>query len=248
MQEKKLNLLGLIAIMLVTLVVGIVIGYFVIDYIKNGEEVTEVGKVQEVKQEKLEETKIENTQSTLKTEIPEYDGSKSITIKGKTYTISYLSEKYTSFSNSEVKQTEVKLYLNDEKVKTLNLGNLLDVNHEYGSKDYGVELYNFCEDYILIAIKTKYNNGESEPVNHLKCCVINVDGEHIDTLEWNDATQIHDVKTQKQLTYEINNDNIILYELSSNGANKMKYSAIRDIMKKELLKVYNENEVSLAGK
>lgn len=248
MQEKKLNVLGLIVIMLVTLVVGIVIGYFVIDYIKNGEEVTEVGKVEEVKQEKLEETKTENTQSTLKTEIPEYDGSKSITINGKTYTISYLSEKYPHFEDSELKQTEVKLYLNDEKVKTLNLGNLIDINHEYGNKDYEVELYDFCEDYILIAIKTKYNNGVIQIINYVDFCIINTDGEHIDTLEWKDTTQIMKVDTKEILTYEINKDNIILYQRVNDGAEKIKYTVIRDILKEELLERYDESEVSLAGK
>lgn len=253
MQNKKFNVLSLIVIIFITLVVGIFIGYFVSKSLENSKEVSNIEQIGEQKLEEIkkEEPKIENTQNTQTTSImetPKYDGSKSITIDGKIYKISYFSEKFEYIENKELKQTEVKLYLNDKKVKTLNLGYLIDVNHEFGDKDYGVELYTFCNEYILIVIKNKHNDGEYEPVNNVKFCIINTNGEHIDTLEWNDATQISDVKTGQRLTYEINDDSIILYEVGYSGAMKMKYTVIRDFIKKEILKSYNQNEVSLAGK
>lgn len=244
----KVNVVSLILIIIVTLIIGGIAGYVLNSSINNEQKVEETAQ-------NLEETQIdgviENTQNfSDKVETVEYDGSKNITIDGKTYTVSYASEKFENnvYEQNVYEQTEVKLYLNDKKVKTLNLGLLIDVNHEFGSKDYGVELYTFCEEYILIVVKNKFNNGEPEPVNHVRFCIINTNGEHIDTLEWDDATRIHVIKTGEELTYEINNDSLILYEMTGSSVLKREYTVKRDYMNEKLLEIYDYDELTFAGK
>lgn len=260
MQGKKINMLVLIVMILIALVIGGIIGFFVPRFLEINNEVCEISQVkkenseiEEVREENVEEIKeegitTENKQNVTMIESPKYDGNKSISINGKAYTVSYSSEKFEWIANPEHEQTEVKLYLNDKKVKTLNLGYLNDINHEYGDKDYGVELYTFSQEYILVMVKTKYNDGEYEAVNKLQFCIINTNGECISTLEWTDATQIAEVQTGKDLKYEINDNSIILYELSCSGALKYEYTVLRDVMNKKLLEIYDENEIIQAGK
>lgn len=254
MEKRKINIITIIVICIVSITIGIGIGYFIYKGLnktvasiniedENTQKLTEKPEIivrnEEIKTTAINEININNSVSKVK-----YDGSKTINISGKTYTISYLTNVFQDDDNYE--QTEIKLFLNDEKVKSLKLYNTVK-DRQQGS--YEVELYNFDKEYILIAIKTRIDDKEYDGTNAAKFCIININGEHIDTLEWSDATKISSVKNGKQLTYEINNDGIILYESTYNGAMKMKYTVIRDILKEELLELYKENEdVYLSGK
>lgn len=250
MKEGKINVLILILLLVVILIIGIGIGYVIS---QNVGQIEEKGYRVEGKEfyenEKINENKEKNENEQV--EKMKYDGSKNITIEGKTYTVSYLSEKFKNVNNNELEQTEVKLYLNDKKIKTLNLGYLIDVGHTFGNKDYEVELHQFCEKYILIEVKQKHDDGEYETVNRRTFCIVNTNGEHIQTFKWDDATQIFDIQTNEQFTYKIDNNGLILYktidaENDTNEAIEIKYTVIRDFIKDEIVQFHKN--IGLAGK
>lgn len=234
MEKRKINFITIIVICILSVIIGMGVGYFIfIGLDKNA--------IQNVQSStNLDETNSEN--------IITYDGSKNIILNGKKYTISYLSEKIEHFNNSEIEQTEVKLFLDNKYIGTVNLRNITDIKKTYGSYGYDVELYTLSQDYILVMLKTEYNTEETGDMSRRVFFILNTDGIHIDTLEWFNGTHIMDNATNKELKYEIDNEGIILYEVNGNGATKTKYVPIRNVIKEELVKVYNENEVSLAGK
>lgn len=89
------------------------------------------------------------------------------------------------------------------------------------------------------------------PTNAETFCIVNINGEHIETFEWNDATQVTDTETNEKLTYKINKDNLILYELTPGvndtyNAVEMKYTVKRDLIEGEIVQFHKN--VLLAGK
>lgn len=100
-------------------------------------------------------------------------------------------------------------------------------------------------------MKQRRDDGEYDPTNAETFCIVNTDGEHIKTFEWNDATQVTDTETNEKLTYKINNDNLILYEVMP-GANdtydaiEMKYIVTRDFIEGKIVQFHKN--VRLAGK
>ena len=253
MEKRKMSVLAIIIIFIVALIIGGGLGYFIYKatdrdaiYTTVGDKNTQKFNEVEVKNE-LAVNKNNNNVITDLEDVIKYDGSKSITLNGKKYNISYVSEKFEHFNDSEIKQTEVKLFLDNKYVGTVNLNYILDVEKTYGNYGYDVELYTLSQDYILVMLKTKYNNGISNPYSKRVFFILNKDGIHIDTLKWDNATVITD-KEMNKLEYQIDNEGITLYEVYGNGARKIKYVPIRNFIKEELLKLYNENEVLLAGK
>ncbi|MCI8345066.1 MAG: hypothetical protein HFJ42_03725 [Clostridia bacterium] len=264
MKKGKVNMIILILLILLVLALGVGVGTYVGMNLNNKLKVSQENDKKQLEEQsinkpenkKLEEIEKNNEQqeseNIILNEEVKYDGSKEIIIQGKTYTVSYLSEKFEHIDNNELKQTEVKLYLNDKKIKTLNLGYIIDVEHTYGNKGYEVELHHFCEEYILIEVKQRINDGEYEPTNAETFCIVNTNGEHIETFEWNDATQITDTETNEKLTYKINNDSLILYEdwpgdqIGTYYATEIRYTVIRDYIKGKIIKIHKN--VILAGK
>lgn len=262
MEKRKISLVTVITIFIVALIIGCGLGYVVYKEINNKvEPVIAEGQENIQKFEDNDKNKVEKENTNIETEIINnesniniiedninYDGSKTIIINGKIYTISYISENFENFNNSEIRQTEVKLYMNNKYIGTANLNNIMDINHVYGNKDYDVELHKISEDYVLIVLKTEYNDGVNGAMSRRIFFIVNKDGIHIDTLEWFNSTHIIDKKDNKELKYEIDNEGIILYQVNGNVVMKNKYIPVRDIIKKLNLEVLDENKVELAGK
>lgn len=251
MEKRRISLLVIIIIFIVALVIGGGLGYFIYKATDKDAIYTTVG---DKNAQKFNETEVknelavnENNDNVIK-DVIKYDGSKTINLNGKKYTISYVSEEFEHFNNSEIKQTEVKLFLDNKYVGTVNLDYIHDVEKTYGNYGYDVELYTLSQDYIVAMLKTEYNDGAKDGISERVFFVVNKDGIHIDTLKWSNSTHIMDIANNKELKYEIDNEGITLYEVYGNGATKIKYVPIRNFIKEEFLKLYNENEVSLSGK
>jgi len=219
MEKTKNSRITLVFVIILVLLLGIGIGYYITTNIYKGQIIKETSNV---------ETPIKQTQI-------KYDGSQNIKINNTNYKISYLSDIFDE-------ETEIKLYLNDKKIKTLNMGWIENIDHIYGEKDYKVELHEFCKDYILIVVKAQKADGEFQAVNYVQFCIINTEGEHIGTLKWDDATEIYIKETFEQLKYEINKDYLIIEDSAT-----WKYFVTRDYMDRDLIKVYREDDLIFAG-
>ena len=259
MEKGSVSLITLILLLIGILIVGLILGYIVGTNNGNSQENS---KVQEERStidylsdilntdEAQGQQAVENNAVTTNEQV-KYDGSKSITIKEKTYNISYISEKYEADKNYYNGHTELKLYSNNKKVATVNLGCIEDIKHEYGTYGYDVSLYNICENYIAIQIKTNLNDGESEVYKYAYICVINTEGQLIDTFQWSNEQYVSDKETGKELTYKIENDGITMYDVYYNEYEKtskaieLKYSVVRDYITKTTGTTYN---VLVSGK
>ena len=261
----KINTVGIIIILLVVAIIGGVIGYGISvgiisnnnNSVQKSEPAPQPNEAKNVQQPQTQnvvattttaESTTTATSTNTTTEKVQYDGSQNITVNGKSYTVSYSSEQYDIEASLQTKNTEVKLYLNDKKVSDIDLGWIYNINHEYGQKDYSVELRNFCNDYILVILKGKKYDGQTDAVNRARFCIISTNGQHIGTFSWDDATHISLKATGERLTYEVNEDALVITKISGNGASTVQYTVVRDIIREKYLKHYSEKDVNLAGK
>ena len=162
---------------------------------------------------------------------------KTIQIDGEKYTITWKEEILKSVSENNQDVIVLKLYLNNKKIRSLCFYQFEDV-----SEKYEIRLHN-VNGYIVVEIE-HYTPSSDE----IELLVFNTEGEHIDDLHWSSLTGIYEIATDKTLTYEINDNNIILNQANGYGVRKYKYTFNLDMMFEELLHIYDDDEVELAGK
>ena len=262
-ENGKINVVVLILIIILVLIAGIAGGYFLGNSLgnKDGKQ-TIVGTAQTKPQ--VANT-IQNTQTntantevnqntipsnvTSQTQTIKYDGSKDITINGKTYTISYNSDIYEHDQDYPV---VVNLYFNGKKVRSIDMehqGGDIEKGEEF-NKEYTVEeLKNIQDKYILVIIKNESIEFDYE---YAKLCVLNLDGEFIGAKEWKKGPESVTLKSNNKnlVRYEILEDGFLIFERLSYATsyadtvytikdNKIDFSKNR---------IYNEDEIVTAGK
>ena len=172
---------------------------------------------------------------------PTYNEVKKVNIDGEDYIVGLKKYgKNYQFDKIPAEGTgAIELYLNNEKIKT--------ITYKVDSVDPGdvkinIEPYKFSKNYILVSIT--YSDG-------IKICykdfyVFNLKGEFIGDATWDGKYGIKELSTGKTLTYEINDDNLIIY--NANTLTKVRYSIKDNELVKETIKTYNENEIELISK
>ena len=265
MKGEKINVGVLAVIIVVSLFGGAAVGFLVTKLTtpsaKTIEETSQVSvQTQQtpVKQQptttqtepKTNEVVNETKQEITPVASLNYDGSKTIDVNGKSYTVSYKTEKNKSTDNNTDDQIELKLFFNDKKVKSLKL---YDVNDSEGVKgSFEVVLHNFDKDYVLVEVKTKKVSPYWDDLDGAHLVILNTDGECVESFEWDSASSIILKETGAKLTYEINSDSLVMYKITYNTTAVVvstKYTVLRDIIVSEYLKTYKDGEdVSIAGK
>lgn len=262
MKNGKINMLVLILIIVIVLVLGIGVGYCVGANIEKnkietieGENTEKLGEISidSPKNEQGEinsSVNVENTTNVVNEEI-KYDGEKKITIDGKVYTVSYVNT--LEQKNEYYKELKVTLYLNNNKICTV--GPLPgDDNILLGTdEELTLKTIQSNDTLLIVAIVNSIrDNGINEPVEYTNLCIFDLKGDLLGDYRRNNATQIYERNTGNSLTYSIEDNKIIWYEtcnvddkywvakyeITYNGYDTSKF----------LVKLYTEEEVSLAGK
>ena len=245
---KKLSWATIIIIVILSICVGIAGGILLSKKMGNSKIVKDA---QSKEPKTQEETIIEpekEKQTTKTEETLKYDGTKSITIGGKEYKISYTTEDFIDEEHNDQivdedwHEKKINLFLNDKKVKSfLGFGYSNNLKTE-------MTLHKLNNEYIVVECKTIFQEYEQTTI-----VVLNTEGECVDTLEHTTLSEYWIKKTGEKLTYEINDNNIITYEFFSNdnletSGKKIKHTYIRDIPREEVVKTYDYGEIDSAGK
>lgn len=186
--DKKVNIITLILVILIILILGIGIGYLITTTINNTKIVSEKAQPQIEEQiEKIVET-------------PKYDGSKSITVNGKTYTVSYKNE-----LPNEYDVLNTTIYLNDKKLKTYA------AYYEFSDKNLDITTIQGDTEYIVIIVRPFDVIDEN-----VYLIIINQEEELVDTVQvhsGNLGIYVYDIPDIEGYTYKIYDNNIIFYKL-----------------------------------
>ena len=249
---KQLSWATIIIIVILSICVGIGGGILLSKKMENSKIVKDA---QSKEPKTQEETIIEpekEKQTTKTEETLKYDGTKSITIGGKEYKISYKTDYYDLDREYPI---VVNLYLNDKKIRNIDIpfmnndeDSIATGSIEY-NKEYSVELHKLGEEYILVEIKNrdKLVEGSSGTL-----CVINLKGEFIGTKRWESHNEGITLKsTGKSLNrYEIYDNGFLIFNASEDGNTlcENKYVVKNNKIELESNKYYSDDEVVRAGK
>lgn len=245
--ENKKSKKGLIVLgIILALLVGFVGGYFVTDkFVKNnGEEGNDVNNA-------LEGSLVDNNLSnSVNTEVDEndkntYDFERSVKVGGETYTLGFKEiEREENIEGENVKEKYLEVYMFDRRVKTMKgLSSSEDV-----IVDSKITAVDFCDNYILLAVEGTRKIQDFDPVEFATFCILTTNGEHIETLEWSNATSVTVIETGESLKYKIEKDRLEITEINGTEATIFEYRVYNNCVTAKIAKFYESNEVSLAGK
>lgn len=248
MENRKVGLGTVILLVVVILVIGTGLGYFIARNLNRNSisPKEKVGQAETNKNIVKATDKSENNtiNSNTDTEKINYDGSKSIEVNGKIYRFSYIN-KYTM--DGEIQDGTTTIYLNDKKLETFAYAG------EFGNDNIRLTTIMGDKEYIVLSVET------FKPVDSdVNIVIINQDERLLDTILVQKATIGIAVKGMSQ--YKINRDNIIFLDRMNeagiettadnlkNGGVAYKITVQNDKVNCKLFKIYTNDEVVYAGK
>ncbi len=173
-----------------------------------------------------------------------YTGTKEITVNENAYKVGYV---YKDIDTNDVMLSKLELYLNDERVTSVDLyTKYKDTTY---TESYDVKLHNFAKDYILVEVISKLDSKDTDSYEGANIVVLSTKGKILEKYTWSSKDSIRLVSTMEKLTYEIHSDYLIFYEKDNNTVNKYKYTINQNQMSKELVKTYTiDKDVIVNGK
>ena len=166
----------------------------------------------------------------------EYDYSETIKIDDNQYDISYKMNNIGTKTEDElIVYKEGTIYLNEEKIKTIDLNNTYD-NDE-------VKIYSVNNSNILVMI-----NSKKKYYNLITYCVFNTEGKIVFYIQQNDSIKYVKKKSKEELSYFADENGIILYEENEDGLYKILYTFNDGTIKTKTIEIYQWDEIDILNK
>ena len=136
----------------------------------------------------------------------------------------------------------VTIYLNNVEINT---GSYNSYSSSTDNDNADINAYVFSQKYILVAFSIYTPSGEV--INYY---AYDLNGQYIGGTSFDGRVFIQEKATNTRLSYEINDDSLVIYRpvYDLNTASKVSYTITNNVWKEETLKTYLANEVVLTGK